>query len=577
MKILNIQNFNLTQKYNSNYQTHPQKNVQYKEQNYAKLPSTAQYLAFTGGYSLDLAQTVKQLDKLAEKNSAIYPENIREWLGMVLDGGNKAKETLISVHKKYFASLEDCDTLAQIKERFPEFRNVKSAFNVDTAKGKETFISKFQKGESEYFDNDEDLSVQLIKLYWGQGFSLNDLKRYADGTDLYYTMQKLEIPTASRDYGHILKISDPEYNERLSKEMTEKRLAALDRKAQEQDGEPVYIPQHRHLSPEHKQRISEGLQRFYEENPERIYQMSDRQRKFYQENHEKADKITKVLNIAWNVFGAENIKKAMSKHFKRFGIKNFDPATNPAELTKQQSDAMRSFWGTNEWAKKSFSKNMKFAWKKVKSEAEKDFYVEVQQIPTPMQNKLRKIAMKYGIDIKDLNFNSRIYINDVERSNSEQQTNIDTVNRLVKLYQDENPKNADDMANTYLRAVYKFVEKIKPQINPESASINELILLEHLKRVEKIIGVANGTIPRRFETNEIHEIYNKTAELCINTKQHSYIKELNKSLNDAYDYVINQFNPMTSQLESTMQKMYKFSSEIHDLRVKLGNHYKNDK
>lgn len=569
MKIINIQNFNLTPKYNNNYQTQPQKNIQNKEQNYGKLPTTAQYLAFTGGYSLDLAQTVKQLDKLAEKNSSIYPKNIREWLGMVIEGGNKAKETLISVHKRYFETLEDCDSLAQIKERFPEFKNVKSAFDVDTAKGKETFISKFQEGKSEYFDNDEDLSVQLIKLYWGQGFSLNDLKRYADGTDLYYTIKKLEIPIASRDYGHVLKISDPEYNERLTREMTEKRLATLDRKAQEHDGEPVYIPQHRHLSPEHRQRISEGLQRFYEENPERIYQMSDRQRKFYQDNPEKADRITKVLNIAWNVFGAENIKKAMSKHFKRFGIKNFDPAANPAELTKQQSDAMRSFWGANEWAKKSFSKNMKFAWKKVKSEDEKDFYVEIQQLPTALQNKLRQIAMKHGVSTKDLNFNSRIYINDAERNNLEQQKSVERINELVRLYEDENPNNADDMANTYLKAMYNFVEKVKPKINPENASLNELVLLEHLKMVERIIGTAGGTTPRTFETNEIHSIYNKTAELCLNTKQHGYIKELNQSLNEAYDFIINKYNPMKSQYNATMQKGFDLLNELHSLRVKL--------
>ena len=569
MKIINIQNFSLSPKYNNNYQSQPKKNVQYKEQNYAKLPTTAQYLAFTGGYSLDLVQTVKQLDKLAEKNSSIYPENIREWLGIVIESGNKAKETLISIHKKYFETLEDCDTLAQIKAHFPEFKNVKSAFDVDTAKGRETLISKFQEGKSEYFDNDEDLSVQLIKLYWGQGFSLNDLKRYADGTDLYYTMKKLEIPIASRDYGHVLKMSDPEYNERLTREMAEKRLATLDRKAQEQDGEPVYIPQHRHLSPEHRQRISEGLERYYEENPERIYQMSDRQIKFYQDNPEKADRITKVLNIAWNIFGAESIKKAMSKHFKRFGIKDFDPATNPAYLTKEQNDVMKSFWGANEWAKKSFSKNMKFAWKKVKSEDEKDFYVDIQQIPTAMQNKLKQVAMKHGISIKGLNFNSRMYINDAERSNFEQQKNVDTINELVRLYQEENPKNADDMANTYLRAVYKFVEKVKPQINSENASLNELILLEYIKMVEKIIGTAADAAPRNFETNEIHNIYNKIAELCLNTKQHRYIKDLNQSLNESYDYIINKFNPMTSQYNATMQKGYELLNKIHNLRLKL--------
>ena len=66
----------------------------------------------------------------------------------------------------------------------------------------------------------------MIKLYWGEGFSLSDLRKYAAGQDLHYTMKKLNIPFVSRDYGHILKLSDPEYNARLTREMTEKRLAA---------------------------------------------------------------------------------------------------------------------------------------------------------------------------------------------------------------------------------------------------------------------------------------------------------------------------------------------------------------
>ena len=33
------------------------------------MPTTAQYLSFTGGYSLDLAQTIKNLDKLAQRYS----------------------------------------------------------------------------------------------------------------------------------------------------------------------------------------------------------------------------------------------------------------------------------------------------------------------------------------------------------------------------------------------------------------------------------------------------------------------------------------------------------------------------
>ena len=96
MKINNIQNYNITPKLNTyKYTSTPAKSEQKPVASNTQLPTTAQYLAFTGGYSLDLAQTIKQLDKLAQKNSSIYPPNIREWAGMVLEEGNKAKETLI--------------------------------------------------------------------------------------------------------------------------------------------------------------------------------------------------------------------------------------------------------------------------------------------------------------------------------------------------------------------------------------------------------------------------------------------------------------------------------------------------
>ncbi len=121
MRITNIQP-RLTQTYNR-YQTKPQQN-QTLPQYEGKLPTTQQYLAFTGGASLNLAETVKKLDILAGKNSGIYPPNIREWVGFALEEGNKAKETLITVHKKYFSSLKDCFTLDEIKAKFPEFEDV---------------------------------------------------------------------------------------------------------------------------------------------------------------------------------------------------------------------------------------------------------------------------------------------------------------------------------------------------------------------------------------------------------------------------------------------------------------------
>ena len=231
--------------YNLNKKSINKKNNQAFDNNYsrtyidANLPTTAQYLAFTGGYSLNLAKTIERLDILAQKKSNLYPPNIRQWAEMILEEGNRKGETLIDIHKKFYSSLKDCFSLKEVKEKFPEFKDVLSDSEVKFSK--DTLFESIKKGDTEFFDPEEDLSLQILKLYWGEGFSLNDLKKYTGGKDLYHTIKKLNIPTVDRDYGHILKFSDPKYNERLTREMTEKRMASLDRKAQLEQGEPVYI------------------------------------------------------------------------------------------------------------------------------------------------------------------------------------------------------------------------------------------------------------------------------------------------------------------------------------------------
>ena len=294
-------------------------------QQYGTLPSTRQYLSFTGGYSLNLAETIKNLDKLAQKDSSIYPKNIREWAGMILESGNKAKQTLIGIHKKYYETLKNCTTLDDARNKFPEFAEVLSDAQVKFTEG--SFGDEVKKGSLEYFSKDEDLSLQLLKLYYGEGFSLNDLKNYTGGKYIYYTMKKLNIPLQSRHYGHILKISDPEYNERLTAEMTYKRRLSLDKKAKA-EGEPVYIPRGP-LSKEHREHISEGLKKYYQENPERIWAMSAKQKEFYRQNPEKSEEFSRVLKRAWNIFGADRIKGALSKFLKSNGVKSLKIKKTP--------------------------------------------------------------------------------------------------------------------------------------------------------------------------------------------------------------------------------------------------------
>lgn len=150
---------------------------------------------------MDLAATIKNLDKLAVKKTDVYPPHIREWAGIILEEGNKAKSTLIDIHKKFYESLKDCFTLEEAKQKFPEFKDVISVEDVKGLEG--SFIDDFQKGKLEYFDKDEDLTLQLLKLYWGEGFSINDLRQYANGKSLSHTLNKLNIPMVDRTYGHV--------------------------------------------------------------------------------------------------------------------------------------------------------------------------------------------------------------------------------------------------------------------------------------------------------------------------------------------------------------------------------------
>ena len=177
MQITKITPYNI-QTLHNNKKQHQKLNNSYNSlpQTQQNLPAAFQYLAFTGGYSLNLEKTIERLDILAQKKSNLYPPNIREWAGMILEEGNKNGETLIDIHKKFYSSLKDCFSLKEVKEKFHEFKDVLSDSEVKFSK--DSLFESIKKGETEFFDSEEDLSLQILKLYWGEGFSLNDLKKY---------------------------------------------------------------------------------------------------------------------------------------------------------------------------------------------------------------------------------------------------------------------------------------------------------------------------------------------------------------------------------------------------------------
>lgn len=517
MRITSITPYNLQAIHNNkeinkqNFNTLPQVS--------GNLPTTMQYLAFTGGYSINLAKTIERLDILAQKKSNLYPPNIREWAGMILEEGNKNGETLIDIHKKFYASLKDCFSIKEVKEKFPEFKDVLSENDVQFSK--DTIFDSIKKGEMEFFDPEEDLSLQLLKLYWGEGFSLNDLKKYTNGKDLYHTIKKLNIPTVDRDYGHILKLSDPDYNERLTREMTEKRMAALDRKAQIEQGEPVYIKRGP-LSEEHKQKISEGLKKYYEENPERIYAMSERQKEFYHNNPGKAEELRRVLNKAWNIFGADKIKAALSSFMKKHGIKDFKPDTNPIDLSQKQSDILKQFWGTNEWARKSFSKNMKYAWKKVKEENETFF--TLRSTPTQLTRFIeQKAGMKPGTLNNDTMFNPYTHESSID----------ETANEICTKYTDINGIN-NVMADTYQIAVLNIVGTLKDyKPKKKNKAFDELLSLAAYTVKNNI--AKDGKSYKIQYTEEAQQDFISLAAYAAQSKCGELVNIVNKALDDAFE------------------------------------------
>ena len=512
------------------------------------IPSAQHYIGyqpnFTGGYSLDLAETVANLDKLATKYPNIYPKNVREWAGMILDEGNKAKDTLITIHRRLYESIKDCFSLTELKAKFPEFKGVKSAHDVDYREG--TLMDDLMSGRIPEFNTEEDLTLQLIKLYWADGFSLNDLKAYAGGRDLNPIMNKLGIPKVDRNYGHILKFSDPEYNERLTTQMKLKRMEAMDIKAQQQEGEPVYIPQRRDgrpLSAEHRKHIQDGLLKFYREHPERAFAMSERQKQFFREHPEQAEMFHRVMVKAWHMASADNIRKAMSKFMKANKVQDFsvDELTSPHKMTKERSALMKKFWADNPWANKTFSHNMKYAWKKVKEE--QDMFYIVEMTPVKFQRKFFAWCDKMGIDKSKIDFQCfKFYPHHPELNVQPESAKL--LNSLTPKFIDScEGDESQKLANTLQMTLIKFGHYLKTFEKSPHATAETKDLAFMLRRaIHHGLFDTQNTIrgipsPRVLDAMQVQGIYTTAMTEMMLQHENKMIKELVKYLNESYDHL----------------------------------------
>ena len=469
-------NFNNFKVQNKNFnKTQKQTNSIEKEK--LLMPTTAQYLAFCGGYSIDLNETYKNL------NSDEYPCDIEENVLQTILENNPQNKTLYDIHFEKYKGVLDCYSLEQLKEKYPEFSDVVSAWDVEAQKG--SFIDKYKNNELDAFENSEDLTLQLIKLYWGQGFSLNGLSDYLvnnsqdeKGIQLNYVMDKLNIPLMNRKYARVLKLSNKKYNEDFTSQMSIKLREAKEAKKQLAQGEAVVIPRGP-LSSAHREHISQGLKRYYRENPEKIYEMSERQKEFYRQHPEEIEDLSIVMDYAWNQTPeGKSVYKGLARFFRKMNKDvTLAQLTNAQNIVNRKVTGLELFWKKNAWAREQFSKAVKkgyqyldkykmsqmpmeerLGYKNIKGER-----VIFSLIPTQVRNEFNAWATKNGYNPSQLVIaRGVIYTNNFLTPQQEElKDKVEKISqKAINKFFNSNPGLDDVVTSALLCALVEFIENL---------------------------------------------------------------------------------------------------------------------
>ena len=533
-----------------------------KKQNIQQLPQIKNinyFPYFLGGYSLDLSKVAENLSE--EK----FPPDIFELTQKTLKNGNAKNKTLYDIHFEKYKGILDCYSLDELKEKYPEFKDVISVYDIETKEN--SFIDDFLKGKSEVFSDSEDLTLQLIKLYWGQGFSLTDLSKYMNenSTDtkdfsLHYTMsKKLNIPLMNKTYAQILKLSNKEYNKNLTEKLSIKIKEAKEAKKQRQEGEPVVIPRG-HLSEAHKKHISESLKKYYKEHPEAVYKLTQRQKDFLNQNPEFKETLSEVMDFAWNnTQEGFSIKKYLSKFMKKFGGISQEELELKIEMPKEKMSALELFWIKNPWAKEKFSIATKKGWDYIKNNPVDLFYrrgnnnnqIIIHLIPKALNDKITDWAKSKGYKIKDYIYFRQVLLSKsiVFDENPEYEKLKTLIDEITTKYEKENLEESDKTATAIQFLLIDFSTDLEsrqnnlPNVlknNPENIEKIKDILNNIFKEhpIYEKIGNQNKVPIGNIELTFLSDIMITIAKEIINIQNGYEIAEyLNKKLDTMYELI----------------------------------------
>ena len=399
-----------------------------------------------------------------------------------------------------------------------------------------------KKGKIPYFDKNQDVAVQLLQMYWGEGFSLNDLKTQFAGKSINSVFEKLNIPKTDRTYGYYLKFSDKEYNERFTSKMSERLKGRHREKIARKDG--VYIPRGP-LTPEHKANISKGLIKHYTEHPEKALEMSERQKRFYEEHPEEKIKFSEVMLRAWGKREATPIKKALSRFLKR--PLTDEELSNIFAQNKETKAKMQAFWDKNKWAKDKFSNLMKKSWARQKELDEMGLIYEpfytANLIPKKMQEKIGRIMVPNNKnfaniptslipDLRELTDNPNL----ITPAGS---IEMKETGKIIDDYFDANPSEQDVLADTLDMG---FAIAIKELAEEKVKNMDKYPAFAEMTVYWQDTAVQKWKQHTPTGIDELTKIYSTLMNICVANNDLASAKKIDKSIESAYDLVINK-NP----------------------------------
>lgn len=482
------------------------------------LPSTQYMLSFCGGKSLNLEDTVKQIDKLGK-----FPDGIKEASIETIEKGNPDKKTLIDIHKAKYRDLYSCDTLEEAKFFFPEFKDVLSDTQVSVRNS--SFIDAVRKGEVPYFDKDKDVTLQLLQMYWGEGISLSEFEKEFAGRNIHGVFKKLNIPLCSPIYGHYLALSDQTKNNHFAEAMRNRQRNSDN--AAKSTKESEYLPRGP-LSESHKAKISESLKKYYEQHPDIAFHLSEKQIKYFEENPEQKDVFSQVLLRAWRYPEAKSIKKALSKHMKKQNVSEeelSDIFTNNTE----RKNIMQAFWDRNAWAKDRFSVCMTKSWDRQRYLSKRGLIYEpiysLKVTPRSQDEKLKAALGENFVYVNDYMNNVLIPdLRDKIQNTEEAILSLKLSGEYYHSHNDDSIHCANVKAFSILDSVIQIYKSQENKGIMENPEFNQLL---HIAK----------NLPRK--ANELNSIFLMCVELCVRTGHRNWADIFAKSTDKIDDMLLN--------------------------------------